>query len=76
MATALPQEDINFLRLARLLQKIAPLAVRRLFDKEFHPARLKQFLKNNRLKIDDLTFKKKVIIQAEYKLLYPKGKVS
>ncbi|VDI65891.1 Hypothetical predicted protein [Mytilus galloprovincialis] len=73
MVTPLPQEDINFLRLTGLLIRIAPRAVRRLFDKEFHPDQLTQFLRKNRPKIDDLTFRKRVITQAEYELLYPKG---
>ncbi|VDI17282.1 Hypothetical predicted protein [Mytilus galloprovincialis] len=72
MATSLPQEDINFLRLAGLLQSIAPRAVRRWFDKEFHPNRLKQFLSKNRNRIHDMTFKNRVITQSEYNLLFPK----
>lgn len=74
MATPLPQEDTNFLRLAGLLQRIAPCAVRRWFDKEFHPDRLKQFLSKNRLQIYDMTFKEKVMSQAMYNLLYPRSK--
>lgn len=74
MATPLPQEDINFLRLAGLLLRIAPRAVRRWFDKEFHPDRLQQFLSKNRLKIYDMTFKERVMSQAMYNLLYPRSK--
>ncbi|XP_071142348.1 uncharacterized protein [Mytilus edulis] len=73
MATSLSQEDINFLRLAGLLIRVAPHAVRRKFDYEFHPKQLKQFLCKNRRKIYDLTFEKGVITLVQYDLLYPKG---
>ncbi|XP_052085386.1 uncharacterized protein LOC127723024 [Mytilus californianus] len=73
MATSLAQDDINFLRLAGLLIKIAPRAVRRRFDYEFHPGQLQQFLSKNRRKIDDLTYKKRIITLAQYDLLYPRG---
>lgn len=73
MATSLSQEDINFLRLAGLLIRVAPRAVRRKFDFEFHPKQLQQFLSKNRHKIDDLTHKKRVITLAQYDLLYPRG---
>ncbi|CAG2227856.1 unnamed protein product [Mytilus edulis] len=73
MATSLSQEDINFLRLAGLLIRVAPRAVRRRFDFEFHPKQLQQFLSKNRHKIDDLTHKKRVITLAQYDLLYPRG---
>lgn len=74
MATSLPEEDVMFLRLASLLHRIAPRAVRRWFDNEFHPDKLNQFLRKNRLKIYDMTFKERVITQAVYNLLYPKSK--
>ncbi|VDI25530.1 ankyrin repeat domain-containing protein 17 [Mytilus galloprovincialis] len=73
MATSLSQEDINFLRLAGLLIRVALRAVRRKFDYEFHPKQLKQFLSKNRRKIYDLTFEKGVITLVQYDLLYPKG---
>lgn len=74
MATSLAQEDINYLRLAGLLLKIASRAVRRRFDYEFDPLQLQQFLRKHRCKIDDLTYKKKIITQAQYNKLYPRGK--
>ncbi|XP_063405751.1 uncharacterized protein LOC134689715 [Mytilus trossulus] len=73
MASSLAQEDVNFLRLAGLLIKIAPRAVRQRFDYEFNPKQLQQFLCKNRRKIDDLTNKKRVITLAQYDLLYPRG---
>ncbi|CAC5410652.1 unnamed protein product [Mytilus coruscus] len=73
MATSLSQEDINFLRLAGLLIRVAPRAVRQRFDYEFHPEQLQQFLSKNRRKIDDLTHKKRVITLAQYDLLFPRG---
>ncbi|XP_071141832.1 uncharacterized protein [Mytilus edulis] len=72
MATSLSQEDINFLRLAGLLIRVAPRAVRRRFDSEFHPGQLKQFLSKKRGKIYDLTYKKRVITLVQYDLLFPK----
>ncbi|CAG2227855.1 unnamed protein product [Mytilus edulis] len=71
--TSLSQEDINFLRLAGLLIRVAPRAVRRRFDYEFHPEKLQQFLRTNRGKIDDLTYKQRIITVAQYDLLYPRG---
>ncbi|XP_063405881.1 ankyrin repeat domain-containing protein 17-like [Mytilus trossulus] len=73
MATFLSQEDINFLRLAGLLIRVAPRAVRRKFDFEFHPEQLQQFLREKRGKIDDLRRNKRVITLAQYDLLYPRG---
>ncbi|XP_063405743.1 serine/threonine-protein phosphatase 6 regulatory ankyrin repeat subunit C-like [Mytilus trossulus] len=73
MATSQPQEDVMFLRLAGLLLRIAPRAVRRWFDNEFHPDRLNQFLRKNRHKIDGMKCKERVISQAMYNLLYPRG---
>lgn len=75
MATAMSQEDINFLRLAGLLIRIAPRAVRQRFDYEFHPEQLQQFLSKNRRIINELKTKKRVITTAQYDILYPKGKV-
>lgn len=75
MATSLSQEDINFLRLAGLLLRIAPRVVRREFDHEFNPNQLQQFLSQNRAKINYLKYKKRVITQKQYDILYPRGKV-
>lgn len=77
MATSLSQEheeDINFLRLTGLLIRVAPRAVRQRFDFEFHPEQLQQFLRTNRGKIYDLTYKKRITL-AQYDVLYPKGNV-
>ncbi|XP_063405874.1 uncharacterized protein LOC134689837 [Mytilus trossulus] len=71
--TSLSQEDIYFLRLAGLLIRVAPRAVRRRFDYEFHPEHLQQFLRTNRGKIDNLTHKKRIITVTQYDLLFPKG---
>lgn len=72
MAAALAKEEINFQRLASLLIKIAPRAIRRRFDDEFHPGQLEQFLSKNRRHIDDLK-NKKVITRVQYDILYPRG---
>ncbi|VDI42961.1 serine/threonine-protein phosphatase 6 regulatory ankyrin repeat subunit A [Mytilus galloprovincialis] len=73
MATSLSQENINFLRLAGLLLRVAPRAVRRKFDYEFNPEQLQQFMSKNRGKIYDLTYKNRVITLVQYDLLFPKG---
>lgn len=72
MATPMSQEDTNFLRLAGLLIRIAPRAVRQRFDFELDPFTLKTFLSKNRRGIEELRGKR-VITQAQYDLLYPKG---
>ncbi|CAC5382522.1 unnamed protein product [Mytilus coruscus] len=69
---ATPMEDINFLRLAGLLIRIAPCAVRQRFDLEFNPDTLQRFLSTNRGKIEELR-SKRVITKAQYDLLYPKA---
>lgn len=73
MTTSSSQENTRFLRLACLLMKIAPHAVRKKFDLEFDPVTLQKFLRENRSKIDDLTYRNRVLTQTHYQILYPKG---
>lgn len=68
------KEETNFYRLAILLFRIAPRAVKLVFDYEFPPLMLQQDLHRNRRKIDKL-LNGSLIIQPQYDLLYPKGKV-
>lgn len=74
MAASWAKEYINNLQLAELLIKIAPRAIRRRFDDEFHPGQLEQFLSKNRRHIDDLK-NKRVITRAQYDILYLRGKL-
>ncbi|XP_063417718.1 uncharacterized protein LOC134700292 [Mytilus trossulus] len=65
----------RYLRLACLLLHIAPRALRRHFDHEFHPNQLQTFLvqkQNNILKLKQ----RRCITQTQYELLYPAGELS
>lgn len=72
MTTSSSQKDTHFLRLAALLMKIAPHAVRKKFDLEFDPATFQQFLMRSRRTIYNL-YRSKILTQAHYDMLYPKG---
>ncbi|CAC5390468.1 unnamed protein product [Mytilus coruscus] len=77
MASALPvisREEINFLRVANLLIRHSPKAVRILFNREFNPSGLTSVLSKNRNKLDKLK-KKHVITQTQWSLLFPSGSV-
>lgn len=65
---------IRFLRLACLLLHIAPRALRRHFDIEFHPDKLQALLLQKKIKILELK-ERKTITQTQYDLLYPAGNV-
>ncbi|VDI67110.1 Hypothetical predicted protein [Mytilus galloprovincialis] len=72
MSTPMSKEETNFYRLAVLLFRIAPRAVKLVFDYEFPPLMLQQDLHRNRRKIDKL-LNGSLISQPQYDLLYPKG---
>lgn len=72
MTTSSSQKDTHFLRLAVLLMKIAPHAVRKEFDLEFDPTTFRQFLMRSRMKIQTL-YKTRVLTRAHYDMLYPNG---
>ncbi|CAC5383064.1 unnamed protein product [Mytilus coruscus] len=77
MASSLPvisREEINFLRIANLLIRHSPKAVRILFNREFNPSGLTSVLSKNRNKLDKLK-KKNVITQTQWSLLFPSGSV-
>ncbi|XP_052088603.1 uncharacterized protein LOC127725578 [Mytilus californianus] len=71
MAT-LSQEEENYVRINFLLTGISPTAVRIYFDNEFHPSCLYTSIKKETNKLLDLK-KKRVINQAQWDLLYPRG---
>lgn len=71
-ATVLSREETNFLRVANLLIRLSPQAVRILFDREFNPGGLKSIFSQNWTKLDKLK-KKHVITQKQWNLLFPSG---
>ncbi|VDI27551.1 Hypothetical predicted protein, partial [Mytilus galloprovincialis] len=68
----LPRDESNFLRVANLLIRLSPKAVRTLFDREFNPCGLKSVFSINWTKLDKLK-KKHVITQTQWSLLFPAG---
>ncbi|CAC5358038.1 ANK [Mytilus coruscus] len=75
MASAVPvlsRKESNFLRVANLLIRLSPKAVRILFDREFNPSGLKSTFSKNWTKLDKLK-KKRVITQPQWSLLFPSG---
>lgn len=68
---SLTLEEINFLRTANLIYRVAPIAVRFKFDKEFAPSRLHLELNKARYKVLDLLKKKKVINQPQWSSMFP-----
>ncbi|XP_071145000.1 serine/threonine-protein phosphatase 6 regulatory ankyrin repeat subunit B-like [Mytilus edulis] len=75
MASAIPvlsKEESNFLRVANLLIKLSPTAVRILFDREFNPGGLKSIFSKNWTTLDKLK-KKHVLTQTQWSLLFPSG---
>ncbi|CAG2187779.1 ANK [Mytilus edulis] len=66
----LPEEE-RYLRIAHLLVRVAPSAVREKFNREFHPSRLKTELNKHRYgTLSDLKAKH-IINQNQWNLLFP-----
>lgn len=63
----------NFRRLYHLLLRIAPRAVRKYFDTEFHPDLLLQVLFKNKRKLHELR-DSRIISSRQWLLLFPKEK--
>ncbi|CAC5385978.1 unnamed protein product [Mytilus coruscus] len=75
MASAVPvlsREETNFLRVANLLIRISPKAVRILFNREFNPGVLKSVFSKNWTNLDKLK-NKNVITKTQWSLLFPSG---
>lgn len=68
---SLTQEEINFLRTANLILRVAPPAVRLKFDKEFDPVALQHTLNQARCKYLEPLKKKKVINLNQWDLMFP-----
>ncbi|CAG2226977.1 unnamed protein product [Mytilus edulis] len=70
MATSISAEETYYLRIANLLLKVAPTAVRVKFDKEFCPSGLHTVLNQNKAKIQGLK-QKRILNQKQWNLLFP-----
>ncbi|CAC5418443.1 unnamed protein product [Mytilus coruscus] len=64
-------EQINYLRLTYLLETVAQPVVKKIFDREFHPSKLRQTLDKNKSKTLDLLRKRKHLNKEEYDMLFP-----
>lgn len=71
MASVIGKEESNYIRIALLLLRISPRAVRVQFDREFHPDMLVNTLKSEYGKLKDL-YRKNRINQSQWDLLFPK----
>lgn len=69
---ALSREETNFLRVANLVIRLSPKAVRNLFNREFNPGLLKSVFSKNWTKLDRLK-NKYVITQRQWGVLFPPG---
>lgn len=65
------KEELDFLRVAYLIIRVAVQAVKVKFDKEFHPGGLQTALNQAKSKLEDLKKKKKIINQKQWELLFP-----
>lgn len=68
--STLTSEEVNYLRLANLVLRVASRAVRVRFDQEFDPAILQKTLNRNRLELEKL-IEKKFINKSQWDLLFP-----
>lgn len=65
-------DEKNYILIQLVLTGISPLAVRKIFDKEFHPVCLKTSLKKETKKINQLLHRG-VLNRTQMNLLYPKS---
>ena len=68
-ATTFRQES-NYIKLAMIVLRVSPLAVRVQFDKEFHPNCLQRTLKREWSRLSELRMKKR-ITQPQWNMLFP-----
>ncbi|XP_071149674.1 uncharacterized protein [Mytilus edulis] len=71
IAVLLPEET-NYLRIANLMLRVAPPAVRVQFNNEFHPDKLQGTLKEQRFKILESLKGKRIINKPQWDKLFPK----
>jgi hypothetical protein len=62
--------ESNYIKIAMVVLRVSPRAVRVQFDKEFHPNCLQRTLKNEWCRLSDLQTKKR-ITQPQWNLLFP-----
>ncbi|CAG2198806.1 unnamed protein product [Mytilus edulis] len=67
--TSLSKDETNFLRLAHLIIRISPRAVRTRFNQHFNPGGLHIVLKREKSKIDKLLYKR-ILSQSQMNVLY------
>ena len=63
--------ESNYIKIAMVVLRVSPRAVRVQFDKEFHPIHLQSILNRKVLHLTTLQ-KKKRITQPQWELLFPK----
>ncbi|CAC5421615.1 unnamed protein product [Mytilus coruscus] len=76
---AISREVSNYIKIALLVLRISPKAVRVKFDIEFHPERLRKTLDENYRKLQELYQKKRILSKEQWDLLFPlkrKGEIS
>ena len=66
-----PRHESNYIKIAMVVLRVSPRAVRVQFDKEFRPDRLQNILIRNVLQLTKLKKKKKRITQPQWELLFP-----
>ncbi|CAG2202483.1 ANKRD17 [Mytilus edulis] len=66
----IPDDEKNYIIIQLVLTGISPLAVRKIFDNEFHPTRLK--VRSTRSLDKSISLKTGVLNQAQIDILYPK----
>lgn len=71
ITTSLSREESNYLRLAHLIIRVSPEAVRKSFDHNFSPGGLHIILMMNKPKIEIL-FNKNIINQSQFSTLFGK----
>ncbi|XP_071154184.1 serine/threonine-protein phosphatase 6 regulatory ankyrin repeat subunit B-like [Mytilus edulis] len=71
MTTLITMEESNYIKIALLLLRISPRAVRIQFDYEFHPDCLNKTLNSNKCKLTDLKHKGR-INKEQWNLLFPR----
>ena len=62
--------ESNYIKIAMVVLRVSPRAVRVQFDKEFHPNCLQRTLKSEKGRLLDLKTKKR-ITQPQWNLLFP-----
>ncbi|CAG2230421.1 unnamed protein product [Mytilus edulis] len=76
---AISREVSNYIKIALLVLRISPKAVRVKFDIEFHPERLRKTLDENFRKLQELYQRKRILSKEQWNLLFPskgKGEIS